>query len=64
MFYISLHLQATATGLEEKLGKLAPAYATAGSISQYFVERLVSIVSFKPDLLKGDDGIGSDTHRD
>ncbi|EOA13158.1 hypothetical protein CARUB_v10026177mg [Capsella rubella] len=32
-------LEATATGLEEKLGKLAPAYATAGSISQYFVER-------------------------
>ncbi|XP_009149941.1 xylulose kinase 2 [Brassica rapa] len=32
-------LQATATGLEEKLGKLAPAYATAGSISQYFVHR-------------------------
>ncbi|KAL9813765.1 Xylulose kinase 2 [Arabidopsis thaliana] len=37
-------LEATATGLEEKLGKLAPAYATAGSISQYFVQRLVSIV--------------------
>ncbi|KAJ0248357.1 hypothetical protein HA466_0154640 [Hirschfeldia incana] len=32
-------LEATATGLEEKLGKLAPAYATAGSISQYFVQR-------------------------
>ncbi|CAH8355231.1 unnamed protein product [Eruca vesicaria subsp. sativa] len=32
-------LEATATGLEEKLGKLAPAYATAGSISQYFVHR-------------------------
>ncbi|XP_010482243.1 PREDICTED: xylulose kinase-like [Camelina sativa] len=32
-------LEATATGLEEKLGKLAPAYATAGSISKYFVER-------------------------
>ncbi|KAL1200025.1 Xylulose kinase 2 [Cardamine amara subsp. amara] len=32
-------LEATAPGLEEKLGKLAPAYATAGSISQYFVLR-------------------------
>ncbi|CAH8299439.1 unnamed protein product [Eruca vesicaria subsp. sativa] len=32
-------LEVTATGLEEKLGKLAPAYATAGSISQYFVHR-------------------------
>ncbi|KFK36514.1 hypothetical protein AALP_AA4G134000 [Arabis alpina] len=32
-------LEATAIGLEEKLGKLAPAYATAGFISHYFVER-------------------------
>lgn len=64
MFYNKFHLQATATGLEEKLGKLAPAYATAGPISQYFVQRLVSIVSSKPDLLKEDDGIGSDTHHE
>jgi len=26
--------------LEEKLGKLAPAHAVAGSIASYFVERL------------------------
>ncbi|KAL4335512.1 hypothetical protein GQ457_07G024550 [Hibiscus cannabinus] len=32
-------LEATATGLEEKLGKLAPAHAVAGSIASYFVER-------------------------
>ncbi|CAN8324315.1 unnamed protein product [Cochlearia groenlandica] len=33
-------LEATADAvLEEKLGKLAPAYATAGLISQYFVQR-------------------------
>ncbi|KAF9601438.1 hypothetical protein IFM89_020205 [Coptis chinensis] len=32
-------LKATAPGLEEKLGKLAPAYAVAGSIAPYFVER-------------------------
>ncbi|ESQ43707.1 hypothetical protein EUTSA_v10013140mg [Eutrema salsugineum] len=32
-------LEATAMGLEEKLGKLAPAYATAGFISPYFVQR-------------------------
>jgi xylulokinase len=32
-------LQATAPDLEEKLGNLAPAYATAGLISPYFVER-------------------------
>lgn len=32
-------LEATAPGLEEKLGKLAPAYALAGLISPYFVER-------------------------
>ncbi|XP_020274629.1 xylulose kinase-like [Asparagus officinalis] len=32
-------LEATAPGLEEKLGKLAPAHAVAGSIAHYFVER-------------------------
>ncbi|TYI28266.1 hypothetical protein ES332_A05G232500v1 [Gossypium tomentosum] len=32
-------LEATAPGLEEKLGKLAPAHAVAGSIASYFVER-------------------------
>lgn len=32
-------LQATAPGLEEKLGKLAPAHAVAGPIASYFVER-------------------------
>ncbi|KAI4321468.1 hypothetical protein MLD38_034843 [Melastoma candidum] len=32
-------LEATAPNLEEKLGKLAPAYAVAGNISSYFVQR-------------------------
>ncbi|KAL5847130.1 hypothetical protein ACOSQ3_010654 [Xanthoceras sorbifolium] len=32
-------LEATAPGLEEKLGKLAPAHAVAGHIAPYFVER-------------------------
>lgn len=32
-------LDATAPGLEEKLGKPAPAYAVAGPIAPYFVER-------------------------
>jgi len=32
---------ATAPGLEEKLGKLAPAHAVAGSIALYFVDRLL-----------------------
>ncbi|GFP84108.1 xylulose kinase [Phtheirospermum japonicum] len=32
-------LEVTAPGLEEKLGNLAPAYAVAGSIAPYFVER-------------------------
>ncbi|CAL9088541.1 unnamed protein product [Musa textilis] len=32
-------LEATAPGLEEKLGHLAPAHAVAGLISSYFVER-------------------------
>lgn len=32
-------LQATAPGLEEKLGTLAPAHAVAGVIAPYFVER-------------------------
>eukprot|EP00268_Persea_americana_P067271 TRINITY_DN9236_c0_g1_i1.p1 TRINITY_DN9236_c0_g1~~TRINITY_DN9236_c0_g1_i1.p1 ORF type:complete len:559 (+),score=119.21 TRINITY_DN9236_c0_g1_i1:343-2019(+) len=32
-------LEATAPGLEEKLGKLAPAHAVAGLIAPYFVER-------------------------
>ncbi|XP_012452819.1 xylulose kinase 2 [Gossypium raimondii] len=32
-------LEATAPGLEEKLGKLAPAHAVVGSIASYFVER-------------------------
>ncbi|XP_057972899.1 xylulose kinase 2 [Malania oleifera] len=32
-------LEATAPGLEEKLGKLAPAHAFAGFIASYFVER-------------------------
>lgn len=34
-----LALEATAPGLEEKLGKLAPAHAVAGPIAPYFVER-------------------------
>lgn len=34
-------LQATAPGLVSKLGKLAPAYAVAGNIAVYFVERFV-----------------------
>uniref|UniRef100_A0A2P2LB52 Xylulose kinase n=1 Tax=Rhizophora mucronata TaxID=61149 RepID=A0A2P2LB52_RHIMU len=37
-------LEATAPGLEEKLGKLAPAHAIAGNIAPYFVERLVSYI--------------------
>ncbi|CAL1361393.1 unnamed protein product [Linum trigynum] len=32
-------LEATAPGLEEKLGPLAPAYAIVGSIASYFIER-------------------------
>jgi hypothetical protein len=36
-------LKATAPGLEEKLGKLAPAHAVAGLIAPYFVERLVAV---------------------
>ncbi|XP_042507250.1 xylulose kinase 2-like [Macadamia integrifolia] len=32
-------LEATAPGVEEKLGKLAPAHAVAGFIAPYFVER-------------------------
>ncbi|XP_068656448.1 xylulose kinase 2 [Aristolochia californica] len=32
-------LKATAPGLEEKLGKLAPAHAVAGTIASYFVDR-------------------------
>ncbi|KAG9439946.1 hypothetical protein H6P81_020111 [Aristolochia fimbriata] len=32
-------LEATAPGLEEKLGKLAPAHAVAGTIASYFVDR-------------------------
>ncbi|KAL7116845.1 hypothetical protein ACP275_03G031700 [Erythranthe tilingii] len=32
-------LEVTAPGLEKKLGKLVPAYAVAGSIAPYFVER-------------------------
>lgn len=32
-------LEATAPGLEEKLGKLAPAHAVAGLIAPYFVDR-------------------------
>ncbi|KAA8528414.1 hypothetical protein F0562_035769 [Nyssa sinensis] len=32
-------LEATAPGLEERLGKLAPAHAVAGFIAHYFVER-------------------------
>lgn len=35
-------LQATAPGLKEKLGKLAPAYDVAGHTASYFVERLVA----------------------
>ncbi|XP_060962987.1 xylulose kinase 2 isoform X2 [Cannabis sativa] len=35
----SIALEATAPGLEQKLGKLAPAHATAGNIAPYFVER-------------------------
>lgn len=40
-------LEATAPGLEEKLGKLAPPHAVAGLISPYFVERF----HFKKDCL-------------
>jgi xylulokinase len=36
---VHLLLQATAPDLEQKLGNLAPAYAAAGQISPYFVER-------------------------
>ncbi|XP_020256309.1 LOW QUALITY PROTEIN: xylulose kinase [Asparagus officinalis] len=32
-------MKATAPGLEEKLGKLAPAHAVAGPIARYFVDR-------------------------
>lgn len=32
-------MEATAPGLEEKLGKLAPAHAVAGPIASYFVDR-------------------------
>ncbi|XP_073106474.1 xylulose kinase 2 isoform X4 [Elaeis guineensis] len=35
----NIALEATAPGLNEKLGKLAPAYAVAGLIAPYFVER-------------------------
>lgn len=38
---LSCSSQATAPGLEEKLGKLAPAHAVAGFIAPYFVDRLV-----------------------
>ncbi|PIA40919.1 hypothetical protein AQUCO_02300002v1 [Aquilegia coerulea] len=34
-------MDATAPGLEDKLGKLAPAHAVAGSIAPYFVERFL-----------------------
>lgn len=40
-------LEATAPGLEEKLGKLAPAHEVAGTISPYFVKRF----NFKNDCL-------------
>lgn len=40
-------LEATAPGLEQKLGKLAPAHAVAGNISPYFAERF----SFNKDCL-------------
>ncbi|XP_020594842.1 xylulose kinase-like [Phalaenopsis equestris] len=40
-------LEATAPGLEEKLGKLAPPHAVAGLIAPYFVERF----QFKEDCL-------------
>ncbi|GKV19974.1 hypothetical protein SLEP1_g30163 [Rubroshorea leprosula] len=40
-------LEATAPGLEEKLGKLAPSHAVAGHICSYFVERY----SFNKDCL-------------
>ncbi|KAF4351645.1 hypothetical protein G4B88_025091 [Cannabis sativa] len=35
----SIALEATAPGLEQKLGKLAPAHATAGNMATYFIER-------------------------
>jgi xylulokinase len=35
-------MQVTAPGLEEKLGRLAPAHAVAGNIASYFVERLAA----------------------
>ncbi|KAK9134163.1 hypothetical protein Syun_013493 [Stephania yunnanensis] len=38
-------LEATAPGLGEKLGKLAPAHAVAGSIAPYFVNRSVFGIS-------------------
>lgn len=41
-------LQATAPGLESKLGNLAPAYAVAGNIASYFVERFVLSVFVSP----------------
>uniref|UniRef100_A0A5B7ASC5 Xylulose kinase n=1 Tax=Davidia involucrata TaxID=16924 RepID=A0A5B7ASC5_DAVIN len=37
--WCKIALEATAPGLEERLGKLAPAHAVAGFIAHYFVER-------------------------
>ncbi|XP_059636279.1 xylulose kinase 2-like isoform X2 [Cornus florida] len=37
--WCKIALQATAPGLEKRLGKLAPAHAVAGFIAPYFVER-------------------------
>ncbi|XP_031481897.1 xylulose kinase 2 [Nymphaea colorata] len=37
--WLNVALEATAPGLEEKLGKLAPAHSVAGLISSYFVKR-------------------------
>lgn len=41
-----LLLKATAPGLEDKLGKLAPAHAVAGHIAPYLVDRLVEVYLF------------------
>ncbi|KAJ3696159.1 hypothetical protein LUZ60_001536 [Juncus effusus] len=46
-FWSQIALEATAPGLKEKLGQLAPAHAVAGKISRYFVERF----NFNKDCL-------------
>ncbi|TYH58574.1 hypothetical protein ES332_D08G164400v1 [Gossypium tomentosum] len=39
-------VEATAPGLEEKLGKLAPAHVVAGSIASYFASS-INVFSYK-----------------